>query len=106
MSQKTKPKSFRIFQKFSKKRIYTWVSPPPPTPKFHNVLIVGTKVLKSNHISYTTAKPTQNHKYIQTRTPTISKTKPKTRKTKPKLKLRPQLKRKQNQTHIFTKTKN
>jgi len=28
-----------------------------PTPKLHNVLIIGTKALKTKHITYTTIKP-------------------------------------------------
>ena len=53
-------------------------------PRLYNILIVGITVPKSNHISYTTVKSTQIHKYIQTyMNKTQNKRKPKwKRKTK------------------------
>lgn len=47
-------KKNKFFIKFTK-NIYEWA--PQPIPKLHNIPIVGTRALKSNHISYTTVKP-------------------------------------------------
>jgi len=55
--------------------MYKWA--PHPIRKLHNVLIVGTKVSKSTHITNTTAKTTQTHKYIQTHDTTKQNAKPK-----------------------------
>ena len=99
-----KKKNLFEFSNIFKKNIYE-LAPHPP-PKVHNILIVGAKVLKSNHKSYTTVKPTQTYKYIQIRTLSKSKSKPKLEspKSKSKSKSKPQKKAK-TKTNYKIKTK-